>query len=459
MTAQIRGLNQAQRNANDGISLAQTAEGAMQEYTNIIQRMREIAVQSANETNNATDRKSLNQEYQDLRQELDRIAKTTSFNGQNVLDGSLTNAQFQVGANVGETIEVNLDTSMRTRDVGTLENRSMDLRGASNDESLRNFSESSMSMDSLKGLGSGEWTVNGTQIDGAKDSGAGRSSHSAYAIAEAINTKSNETGVTARATAAEASFSNPEGSFGEGSYSLTINGETVVDVADQSGLSNSDVMKSVNAASDKTGVEASMGPDGELQLSASDGRNIEIQEEVTGNAATLQGTTPGGGDAEGDTGAINSVYRGGIELTGRDVSVSSSNANAEDPAAGNAVLVSGEDGAWSYSASDTSVLDDSNVLSVSASENAIQHLDVALDQADSFRATLGAVQNRFQSSVANARNTAENVSAARSRIMDADIAKETAELTQNSITQQAGVSILSQANQQPQIALQLLGGG
>jgi len=450
MTAQVRGLNQAQRNANDGISLAQTAEGAMQEYTNILQRMREIAVQSANETNNSQDRKSLNQEYQDLRQELDRVAKTTSFNGKNVLDGSLTNAQFQVGANVGETIEVNLDTSMRTRDMGVLETTQLDLRSAAGDESLREFADSDMSMDSLAGLGNGDFTVNGTQIGEAKDSGAGRGSDSAYSIAEAINAKSNQTNVTANATAAEASFSNPSEGFGEGAYSLSINGTTVMDVGDQSGQSAQDVVNAINAKNDATGVTAAIGDDGSLNLTAEDGRNIELQEEVSGSAATLQGST--------GEGTYNSVYRGGVELTGRNVSVSSSN-EAQDPTAENALLVAGQDGAFSVGAGTTSDMDDSGVATVSSAENAIQHLDVALNQANSFRATLGAVQSRFQSAVANAQNTSENVTAARSRIMDADIAKETAELTQNSITQQAGTSILSQANQQPQIALQLLGGG
>ena len=104
MTSQIRGLNQATRNANDGISLAQTAEGAMQESTNILQRMRELAVQSANDTNSASDRASLQSEVDQLKQELTRIAETTTFNGKKLLDGSMISAQFQVGANAGETI-------------------------------------------------------------------------------------------------------------------------------------------------------------------------------------------------------------------------------------------------------------------------------------------------------------------------------------------------------------------
>jgi len=120
MSAQIRGLNQASRNSNDGISLAQTAEGALQESTNILQRIRELAVQSANDTNSATDRISLNEEVVQLQNELDRIAETTSFNGRKVIDGTMTNATFQVGANAGtsQTISFSID-SARAEDLGT----------------------------------------------------------------------------------------------------------------------------------------------------------------------------------------------------------------------------------------------------------------------------------------------------------------------------------------------------
>ena len=119
MTAQIRGLNQATRNANDGISLAQTAEGAMQESTNILQRMRELAVQSANDTNSASDRKSLQAEVSQLISELDRIASTTSFNGQKLLDGSFAGASFHVGANAGETIDFGV-ASTKTKNIGNV---------------------------------------------------------------------------------------------------------------------------------------------------------------------------------------------------------------------------------------------------------------------------------------------------------------------------------------------------
>src|SRR5690606_23923891 len=120
MTTQIRGLNQAARNANDGISLAQTTEGALQEVTNNLQRIRELAVQAANATNSNSDRAALNQEVEQRIAEINRIASQTSFNGRKVLDGSFGNATFQVGANVGETISVGLNTSMKTDDIGAV---------------------------------------------------------------------------------------------------------------------------------------------------------------------------------------------------------------------------------------------------------------------------------------------------------------------------------------------------
>ena len=123
MTSQIRGLTQAARNANDGISLAQTAEGALQESTNILQRMRELAVQSANDTNSSSDRSSLNDEVVQLKAELDRIAETTEFNGKKVIDGSMSNATFQVGANAGtnQTISFGIQ-SAAAEDLGTAGN-------------------------------------------------------------------------------------------------------------------------------------------------------------------------------------------------------------------------------------------------------------------------------------------------------------------------------------------------
>ncbi len=258
MTAQIRGLNQASRNANDAISMAQTAEGALQESTNILQRMRELAVQASNDTNTSADRSSLNAEVSQLLQEIDRIASTTSFNGQVLLaggfSGSGNGAVFQVGANANQTITVNI--------------------GAANQSAL--------------GLAGG--TIAGTS--------AGTSI----------------------------------GSLGAG-----------------------------------TAV----------------------------------------------TGSIN-------------VSVNVS----------------------------TNAL---NINTFSAAQSAITTIDSAINTIDTIRGDLGAVQNRFESTIANLQNVGENLTAARSRILDADIAQETSSMTKMNILQQAGVSILAQANQAPQLALSLLG--
>jgi flagellin len=230
MTAQIRGMNQAARNANDGISLAQTAEGALSEVTNILQRMRELSVQSANASNSDADRSSLNSEFAQLKEEIDRIADTTQFNGKNLLDGTFRSgsaAVFQVGANANQVISVTIGAS-----------------GGAN----------------ISALGSGDVNVSAISIS----------------------------------TAAHA-------------------------------------------------------------------------------------------------------------------------------------------------------------------QSSISVLDLAISDVDTMRGKLGAVQNRFESTIANLNNVSENLSAARSRILDADIAQETSNMTKMNILQQAGVSILAQANQTPQLALSLLG--
>lgn len=253
MTAQIRGLNQATRNANDAISMSQTAEGALQESTNILQRMRELSVQASNDTNTSADRASLDSEVSQLLSELDRIASTTSFNGQVLLSGGFSGsgngAIYQVGANAGQTITVNI--------------------GAAN--------------------------------------------QSALGLAATLSTN----------------VTSPAFSVG-------------------------------TAASTSTSVV------------------------VTSAAAGL------------------------------------------------------------------------NVTSFSAAQSAITTIDTAINTIDTIRGSLGAVQNRFESTISNLQNVAENLTAARSRILDADIAMETSNMTKMNILQQAGVSILAQANQQPQLALSLL---
>lgn len=280
MTSQIRGLNQASRNANDGVSLAQTAEGGLAEVGNNLQRIRELAIQSANSTNSASDRTSLNAEVTQLLAEIQRVSTTSQFNGQNILDGTFTAAQFQVGANANQTITAST--------------------GNSQTSALGSYQVASNSISAVSGtaLTAGQLTFNGIDV-GSSTSG------SAEAIAAAINGASNQTGVSASAsTVVTSSVSNPllrNQSLQSGD--LVINGVSVGAVAGSSNVATqgSNVAAAINAVSNQTGVTAvANGGTGALTLTSSTGKTIDI----TTNAATT---------ADGATRVENAT---GLELAG-----------------------------------------------------------------------------------------------------------------------------------------------
>jgi flagellin len=330
MTSQIKGLNQAARNANDGISLAQTAEGALAEVTNNLQRIRELAIQSSNATNSGSDRNALQTEVTQLLNEIDRVANQTQFNGVNLLDGSFTGAVFQVGANAGETITVSSTTDANIAALGSV--------SENNDAGL------SVAATGLTGFGTaiaaGGVTINGTDIGaiGSASSAAERAGQ----LVNAINNVSQQTGVGA-------AYDNATGQ-------ISLNSATTVTVGG------------------------------------------------TVNDATVAGY-----------------------------------ANA---AIGSATVTTG--------------IASLTVANYAGAQTAIEQVDSALTTINSARADLGAIQNRFESVVTSVQTSSENLSAARSRIRDADFAAETANLTRAQILQQAGTAMLSQANSAPQNVLALL---
>jgi flagellin len=415
MTAQIRGLNQASRNANDGISLAQTAEGALGESTNILQRVREIAVQSANDTNSASDRKSLQDEVSQLTAELNRIADTTKFNGKALLDGSMTSATFQIGANAGETISFSIDSA-----------KAADL-GVGGSATVMGTGSSTTAYDT-----SGVLTVNTTTVATGVDDGVSTAdaANSALASATAINASSSTTGVTATAvtksgasTAATTLTAITAGEF-------EVNGTSIgsVGIAVNASERADQMVAAINAVSSDTGVTAALTDNDQYEMTAADGRNIEITSGASGAVAL--------------SGFAADVTYGQVSLSsGADVTVGGAGAAGFGMTAGTTAAVG------------TSV----DVSTAAGAAAAITSVDLALSKIDENRGSLGAVQNRFESTIANLNNVAENLSAARSRILDADIAQETSSMTKQNILQQAGVSILAQANQAPQLALSLLG--
>ena len=457
MTSQIRGLNQATRNANDGISLAQTAEGAMQESTNILQRMRELAVQSANDTNSASDRASLQSEVDQLKQELTRIAETTTFNGKKLLDGSMISAQFQVGANAGETISFGIG-SARSTDLG---NHSLTTNNATAAQGIE-VATAAATASAANNVEAQDLTIVGKEGSEVVKVAAG---DSAAKIAEAVNTQSEKTGVTATAktTATLGTLS------ADGSVSLNLQGTNTTAIGITATVLKDDLSNlasAINEQAGNTGITAKLSDDKKsITLEQSAGYDIKISDFVHGGAgasgteATLAVTgSEGIAVTLTDTvGADNSTNTDSTTVGGQVSFASSASFNVTSDAIDTAGSLFNNTAANAANVSTLQSINTLDITSVDGSSKAIEAVDGALMQIDNMRGDLGAVQNRFESTIANLQNISENISAARSRILDADIAQETSKMTSQNILQQAGVSILAQANQAPQLALSLLG--
>ena len=424
-TTQIRGLNQAARNANDGISLAQTAESALDELTNNLQRIRELAVQSANATNSASDRAALDQEVQQRIAEINRISSQTSFNGQKVLDGSFGTAAFQVGANVGETISVNLTTGVRADQIGQI------ATGTGTAVTGNALADGGLTI----AVGQGAAISVGASTAGTATT---QTTDSAWAKGNAINA-AGVSGLTATASnVSSGTFSTIANSVATSTYNLTINGVAIYSGADNlaigASLSAADVTAQINLFSTQTGVSASVSGT-TMTLTAADGRNVVLAETVTqGAGATLTGT---GIDA-----AQTGTLRGTISLSAAQ-NITLGGANADIGFAGTSIAI------------DSTTLATVSVTSVANANTAIQRVDASLTAVSSLRSQLGAIQNRFESTISGLQAVSENLTASRSRIQDADFAAETAALTKAQILQQAGTAVLAQANAVPQTVLSL----
>ena len=341
LTSQITGLGVAQRNANDGISMAQTAEGAMQASTDILQRMRELSLQSANGSNSSDDRAALQKEVAQLQTELTRISDTTSFGNQKLLDGSFGTKSFQVGANANETISMTLD-SIAADDLG--------------------------------------------KVDAQAVSGATYNAANIGIAAETVT------------------------------FSVTnADGVSAVDVDLTVGMGAEDVADAINAGAGQLGITVTYDSAlGTLSFAAENGTTgLTTASTIAADAGVFDTTAAELGAAyTDDTSALGTAI--------------------------NSIDISGPDG--------------------TGAQAALESIDAALKQIDEQRADLGAIQNRFGHTISNLANIQENVSASRSRIQDTDFAVETAVMTKNQILQQAGTSILAQANQIPQAAISLIGG-
>ena len=445
MTSQIRGLNQAARNANDGISLAQTTEGALKSSGDILQRVRELAVQSANASNSAGDRQALQREVGQLVAELDRIAQTAQFNGQNVLDGTFGTQQFQVGANANQTI-VAATANLRTSVYGNNQNPASGGQGVGAQAS--------------QAVAAGAYT-NGVTTSAVTLSGnlgtqtfAVAANATAKATADQVNALKASTGVTATAR----TDVRLTGFSAAGSYTFNIRGDNSADVSVSfttltAGATDSlaPAVSAINDQSSKTGINASLSSDGTtIILTNETGNNISISDTAVANASDVTlasynaaGASVGTARVLGSDALAQAYASGGYVVLDSEKSfaVTASNATSQFASGGSSLqAVAGLD-----------------VSTFANATQALKTVDSGLAFISGERAKLGALQSRFETAISSLNITSENLSASRSRIQDADFAMETANLSRAQILQQAGTAMVAQANQLPQTVLKLLG--
>ena len=476
LTSQINGLNVAVRNSNDGISISQTAEGALQESTSILQRMRDLSIQSSNGSNSSGDRKAIQEEVAQLQKELTRISESTSFGDRKLLDGSFGSESIQVGAQANETIDITL-AAFSASDMGSYQQQ---LTAAS-------VSAGAQHSAGLGGIATGSQATGANNVElnnggvadtvtitssGETATAAVSANDSAKDIAEAFNVAAGQTGVTAdaRTKVILDGFAADETiSFDlRGSNTALADEEKIIAVIASDG-SLANLANEINKVTGKTGITASVTDDNKLSLVSEAGDDIKIGE-LDGNAAAItaeayeyDGSTKAGtgtiasGTAAGET--YNFTIAGTVQLNGSNsyTAETATALGAGSVSVGSSVtahLLSdiGQDGVSTLNS-----VADIDVSTVKGSQDSIAVIDNALAYIDSSRAQLGAVQNRLDSTISNLENIVENASASRSRIRDTDFARETTELTKNQILQQASTSILAQAQQLPQAALSLLG--
>lgn len=456
LTSQINGLGVAVKNANDGISMSQTAEGALQQSTNILQRMRDLSLQSANGSNSATERDALNQEVAQLKEELNRIADTTTFGGQKLLDGSFGTKQFQVGANANETIGVSI-YSASAKDIGA--NR-VNLAGAG----VGQIVAPGTGAPAASGLGAADAKLTITGSSGSQTTGLIGANSSAADVASAINGVTGDTGVSAdaRTVVKLSTLSNA------GAVSFSLAGKDGVNATVSTVIANKDDLRdlatAINTHSSTTGISAAISEDKKsITLTSESGDNIAITD-----FAVDHDTAVAGPDAatinlenlnyEGKSFATPETAQ--LSSTGNDSTVITGNVQMDSSSSFQIVGVGTATSIVSGTATDAmsslAKVSDIDITSAVGAQNAIAVIDAAIAGIDKNRASLGAVQNRFDNTIANLQNISENVSGARGRIQDTDFAAETANLSKNQILQQAGTAILAQAKQLPQAVLSLL---
>ena len=490
LTSQTKGMTVAIANANNGTSIAQTAEGAMQESTNILQRLRELALQSANGDKSDADRASLQQEFTAKTGELTRIAQTTTYGGRNILDGSFQNQAFQVGADANQTISFGMSDVSATALKGSYSEANVKGEASKLSASVvGGVSEASKFTTTgaavFASAADQTLTLNGTDIAISKGSSI------TDAIAE-INKQAGKTGVTASADTAGTSLKLVSNS----DFTVKGDGFTTANAPATNKLEGGEIKINGNAVTiandtlDKAaeaintadvGATASV-KDGRLVLTSNDGSSINLANGDAGNTLSTLGLASGSTQAKlnadtsvslngvevkfkkGDTmdtivSSINSASTGVTASKSADNTLalfSTKNISVADGGEGTGLDALGLTAANTSAATSETSVASLSVLTAADSQRTVQALSDAIQQIDTQRSALGAVQNRFTSTVANLQSITENSTAARSRVQDADFASEAAELTKQQTLQQASTAILSQANQLPSAVLKLL---
>jgi len=438
MTAQIMGLNQAVRNATDGKNLIDTTESAHVEVSSMLQRLRELAVTSANDTNTSSDRGGIVSETRQLIAEINRVSETTTFNGMKVMDGSFSGKQFQIGADANQTVSVNVE-STRATDIGAFTLKS-DVNVAAGASAV---------------AGGTTLVISGFAGSAEVDQTAGMS---AKEMAAAVNAKTSQTGVQAQAS----TTAKLSGLTASGTMSFQINGTDVgpVAISDENDLRS--LRDAINAKTSETGVTATMGDNnGEILLKDSTGANVEITGFDSDDGA--------GGDLSLDVDVLNAD--GTAATTG--FTTTTTITDGDDATVTGQVTLSSTkvfsvhssdnttDEAFFENSNSGAQLEQLAEIDMSTAEGAakaINVIDTALSKISQSRSDLGAVSNRLDSTISNLTNISTSVSAAKSQIMDADFAAESTNLARGQILSQAATAMLAQANASKQNVMSLLRG-
>ncbi len=426
LRSQVKGLGQAVRNTGDGQSVVDVAEAAMGNIEGIVQRIRELAVQAANDTYGADERVAIQSEINNLVSEIDRMASSVQFNRRPLLDGTFVNQRLQVGLGGGDFIALSIP----------------DLRASVLGQVAQVTGLGGVSLAAV--AGGGDLTVNGVAVPPTASDGVSFAFPAASAIAKAaaINRIAGQTGV--QATAEPAVFTVAGGSIAGATLdgaanALFISGVNIGPVDVTAGDANGALRAAINAKSALTGVVATLSGAGELILTAQDGRTFEVT--TTGSVADELGLALADGDLTGQivTGRVS--LRGSSQIT----------VGGSDPG-----LIGFGPGQLITLPDASTALGTISVVTQADAELAIGAADQALRELSRARAGLGAISNRLENTKATVQTQSESLQLTDSRLRDTDFAEATARATQEQIIQQAATAILAQANLVPQMALRLL---